>query len=124
MTLKITKGETNKLVVTLSELASPNLPNNWLFVFTKDQDGQVYKTYLTDISLSTDWYNEFMFDETDMPMQTGDYSYYAYQMPNGGSEDQTTGLLVENGKVRVIEQLLTVTAYKSTKQTKNYEREN
>lgn len=124
MTLKITKGETNKLVVTLSELASPNLPNNWLFVFTKDQGGQIYKTYLTDVSLSPEWYNEFMFDETVLPMQTGDYSYYAYQMPDGGSEDETIGLLAENGKARVIEQLVTVAAYKSNKQPKNYERQN
>jgi hypothetical protein len=33
----------------------------------------------------------------------GDYLYEVYQMPNGGSEDFTQGILVERGKMRLIE---------------------
>jgi hypothetical protein len=124
MTLKIIKGQTSRLVVTLSELANPENPNNWLFVFKKDQGAQVYKTYLTDVSPSPQNYNEFEFDETDLNMMTGDYMYKAYQMPNGGSEDESEGLEVEIGKAKVINELVMATAYrKSQTEVKGYERQ-
>jgi hypothetical protein len=124
MTLKIIKGQTSRLVVTLSELANPENPNNWLFVFKKDQGAQVYKTYLTDVSPSPENYNEFEFDETDLNMMTGDYMYKAYQMPNGGSEDESEGLEVEIGKAKVINELVMATAYrKSQTEVKGYERQ-
>jgi hypothetical protein len=123
MTLKIIKGQTSRLVVTLSELANPENPNNWLFVFKKDQGAQVYKTYLTDVSPSPENYNEFYLDETDLNMMTGDYKYRAYQMPNGGSEDESIGLEVEIGKARVINEPVTVTSYTKTQtEVKGYER--
>jgi len=124
MTLKIIKGQTSRLVVTLSELANPENPNNWLFIFKKDQGAQVYKTYLTDVSPSPENYNEFEFDETDLNMMTGDYMYKAYQMPNGGSEDESEGLEVEIGKAKVINELVMATAYrKSQTEVKGYERQ-
>jgi hypothetical protein len=123
MTLKIIKGQTSRLVVTLSELADPNNPNNWLFVFKKDQGSQVYKTYLIDMSSALLNYNEFYLDETDLNMMTGDYEYRAYQMPNGGSEDESIGLEVEVGKARVIKVPVTVTSYTKTQtEVKGYER--
>ena len=124
MTLKIVKGQVSRIVVTLSELANPNNPSNWLFVFKKDQGGQVYKSYLTDVSLSPDNYNEFNLDEDELSMMTGDYEYRAYQMPDGGSEDESIGLLVEIGKARVVLPTITPVAYKRTQtQTKGYERQ-
>jgi len=124
MTLKIKKGQTSRLVVTLSELANPENPNNWLFVFKKDQGTQVYKTYLSDMSSAPLNYNEFYLDETDLNMMTGDYMYKAYQMPNGGSEDESIGLEVEVGKARVIKVPVTVTSYTKTQtEVKGYERQ-
>jgi len=110
-------------VVTLSELANLENPLNWLFVFKKDQGSQVYKTYLNDMSSAPLNYNEFYLDETDLNMMTGDYEYRAYQMPNGGSEDESIGLEVEIGKARVIKVPVTVTSYTKTQtEVKGYER--
>jgi hypothetical protein len=123
MTLKIVKGQVSRLVVTLSELANLENPLNWFFVFKKDQGGQVYKTYLTDVSLSPENYNEFNLDEKELNMMTGDYEYRAYQMPNGGSQDESIGLEVEIGKARVIKVPVTVTSYTKTQtEVKGYER--
>ena len=114
----------NRLVVTLSELANLENPLNWLFVFKKDQGGQVYKTYLTDVSPSPDNYNEFNLDEDELSMMTGDYEYRAYQMPDGGSEEESIGLEVEIGKARVLLPTIAPVAYKRTQtQTKGYERQ-
>jgi hypothetical protein len=124
MTLKIVKGQVNRLVVTLSEVANLENPLNWFFVFTKDQGGQVYKTYLEDHSPAYLNYNMFNLDEVLLGMMTGDYEYRAYQMPNGGSEDESEGLLVETGKARVVSPTVIPTAYKRTQtQTKGYERQ-
>jgi hypothetical protein len=123
MTLKIIKGQTSRLVVTLSELANLDNPSNWFLVFKKDQGSQVYKTYLSDQSTSPQNYNEFYLDETELNMMTGDYEYRAYQMPNGGSEDESIGLEVEIGKARVIKVPVTVTSYTKTQtEVKGYER--
>jgi hypothetical protein len=123
MTLKIIKGQTSRLVVTLSELANLDNPSNWFFVFKKDQGSQVYKTYLSDQSTSPQNYNEFYLDETELNMMTGDYEYRAYQMPDGGSEDESIGLEVEIGKARVIKVPVTVTSYTKTQtEVKGYER--
>jgi len=123
MTLKIIKGQTNRLVVTLSELANLENPLNWFFVFKKDQGSQVYKTYLSDMSSAPLNYNEFYLDETELNMMTGDYEYRAYQMPDGGSEDESIGLEVEIGKARVIKVPVQVTSYTKTQtEVKGYER--
>lgn len=105
MTLKILKNESNRLILTLSELASESLPSNWLFVFTNEQSNDVVGTlYLSDTSTHTERYNEFVLIEpTDVEFTTGDYQYDVYQMPDGGSVDITEGVHVEIGKVRVFD---------------------
>lgn len=99
------KNQANKIVVTLSELANPSLPNNWLFVFQKEQSkGEyTYKIQLTDVSVNTDRYNEFSLTlptDLDIP-KVGDYMYSVYQMPDELSTDETEGELVERGKMRL-----------------------
>lgn len=101
------KNQANKIVVTLSELANPSLPNNWLFVFQKEQSkGEyTYKIQLTDVSVNTERYNEFELTlptDIDIP-KAGDYMYSVYQMPDGTSTDETEGELVERGKMRLKE---------------------
>lgn len=103
--LLIQKDTANTLIVTLNELATTTLPNNWLFVFTNEQSKRyTYRLYLTDISLYTERYNEFTLTEgTDVDFKfKGDYKYQVYQMPDGGSTDETLGRLVETGKARVV----------------------
>lgn len=105
--LLIRKGLPNALVLTLSELASPNLPNNWLFRFVLDQsDEYEYLLQLNDVApQGQNQYNLFVLNEgVDVTFQfLGDYLYEVYQMPNSTSTDYTLGHKVEIGKMRVIE---------------------
>lgn len=102
----LTQGESNPIALTLSELSLSENPSNWLFRFVLEQsDEYEYLLYLTDVSQSVNRYNLFTLVEgTDVTFRSiGDYTYYVYQMPNGGSLDYTQGHLVENGKMRLIE---------------------
>ena len=104
--LLLQKTTANTLIVTLNELKSESLPSNWLFVFELEQDDNyTYKLYLTDNSLFPERYNDFTLTEgTDVTFKfLGDYKYTVYQMPDGGSTDQTLGRLVETGKMRLKE---------------------
>lgn len=104
--LLLQKATANNIVVTLNELKSESLPNNWLFVFELEQDDNyTYRLYLNDISLFPERYNEFtLIEGTDVTFKfNGDYKYKAYQMPDGGSTDESLGLLVETGKMRLKE---------------------
>jgi hypothetical protein len=100
------QGQSNPIALTLSELSQSELPSNWLFVFTLEQSSEyTYKLYLTDVSQSVNSYNLFtLIEGTDVTFRSiGDYEYQVYQMPNGGSTDETLGHLVEIGKMRLIE---------------------
>lgn len=111
MTLKILKDQSNVLVLTLSELANPNVANNWLFVFTREQNNKVIDAiFLDDISNSTDRYNEFLLVEpTDIEFPSlGAYQYEVYQMPNTDSTDYSNALRVEIGKVLVVDTETTI----------------
>jgi hypothetical protein len=102
----LTQDTANQIAVTLSELKSDLLPENWLFRFVLDQDDYYeYLIYLTDVSPAPARYNLFNLDEgVDVDFQfVGDYLYEVYQMPAGGSVDYTLGLKVENGKMRLLE---------------------
>lgn len=96
----------NQIAVTLNELKSDLLPDNWLFRFVLDQDDYYeYLIYLTDVSPAPARYNLFNLDEgVDVDFKfVGDYLYEVYQMPEGTSVDYTLGLKVENGKMRLLE---------------------
>lgn len=111
MTLKILKDQSNVLVLTLSELANPNVANNWLFVFTREQNNKVIDAiFLDDISNSTDRYNEFLLVEpTDIEFPSlGAYQYEVYQMPDTDSTDYSNALRVEIGKVLVVDTETTI----------------
>lgn len=102
----LSQSQTNKITVTLNELKSVSLPDYWLFVFSNEQsDTYEYAIQLVDESLSTDRYNYFtLIEGTDVTFKfLGDYEYNVYQMPNAISVDKTEGLLVETGKMRLIE---------------------
>lgn len=100
------KSQTNKICLTLSELENPTSPINWLFRFTLDQEENYeYLLFLQDISAFPQRYNLFeLIEGTDVTFKfIGDYGYEVYQMPNNTSTDFTLGLLVENGKMRLLE---------------------
>lgn len=108
MTQKITKNQQNKFVLTLSELASEDLPNNWLFVIKREQTNEeIFRGQLEDVSPSPNRYNKFVFTEgsegeIDFGLK-GDYEYNCYQMPDQESTDEIEGIHVEIGKIRVVE---------------------
>ena len=97
------------MILTLTELKNPSLPDYWLFVFKAEQsqgeESYTYRIQLTNVSASVVRYDEFILTEgTDLTFHlTGDYSYSCYQMPNDTSLDEVIGHFVEGGKMRLIE---------------------
>lgn len=124
MTILIEKGKLNLLPVTLNEKMSPDMPAIWLFVFRKEQRiPQVISLKLEDQSVNPDRYNLFELTEgvdATFP-HLGDWEYTVYQMPNDVSTDPATGLLVELGKIRVIENKPPAPAFEPTTSAKIYE---
>ena len=126
MTLKIIKNQANTLILTLSELANPSIPSNWLFVFTREQNNTVAGSLqLVDISAFTDRYNEFTLtegvnDDIEFP-NIGDYQYECYQMPDNTSVNPADGTRVEIGKVRVFDTDEEIIAYDAQITNKVYE---
>jgi len=102
------QSQLNKIALTLSELASPSLPNNWLFVFyfEQSQGDEEYskRVQLEDLAVITARYNYFeLIEGTDVTFEiVGDYEYYVYQMPDALSTNELEGLLVEVGKMKLI----------------------
>ena len=101
------QGQLNKIALTLTELKSDLLPNNWLFVFKLEQsqgDEEYSKrVQIPDLSVSTNRFNYFELTEgTTVTFDiTGYYEYFVYQMPNDTSTDETLGKLVETGKMNL-----------------------
>ncbi len=101
----LTKSTSCQFALTLSELANPNVANNWLFRFRKEQskDSYEYLLFLTDTSANIERYNLFTLVEgTTVTFEfVGDYEYRVYQMPDTNDTDYTRGTLVELGKMRL-----------------------
>ncbi len=102
MTLKLIKNQQKRIVVSLNELKKEASWEYFLFVFTNEQNGQVVKSFLTDVSPYPVRYNEFIIEiptTFNLPY-FGDYKYEAYEMPDDSDTDETRGNLVEVGKLR------------------------
>lgn len=101
------KNSQNRVVLTLSELADPNVANNWLFRFVLEQSEEYesigFLTEVTPINITS--YNLFdIIEGLDFTFPfLGDYSYEVYQMADPNDTDYTNGLLLEQGKMRLIE---------------------
>lgn len=118
------REQTNQIALTLSELASVSVPNNWLFRFVLDQDDSYeYLIFLPDESTSQERYNLFtLIEGTDLDFKfIGDYLYEVYQMPDQNDTDYTRGSLVENGKMRLIETDQTDPTFEPNTQTPIYD---
>ena len=118
MTIKINQNATNIAVLTLRESASDQIAYNWLLRFVNDETSKEYLSFFTDISIYPDLHQRFeIVEPTDIAFdQFGDFTYYAYQMPDTDDMDYTRGILVESEKSIVIE---TPTTRKSFSVTKN-----
>ena len=94
-------------MLTLSELANPNVQKNWLFRFVLEQSYEYeYVGFLNEITpINVDSYNLFdIIEGLDFTLRfLGDYSYEVYQMADPNDTDYNNGLLVEQGKMRLIE---------------------
>jgi hypothetical protein len=122
MTLKIIKAQANRLILTLNELSDPLIESNWLFRFNKDQGGEEYLVFLTDLSPYPETYNEFeIIEGTQLTFLTdGDYKYEVYQMPDTDDTDYTRGISVEIGKARVVPAEIVRVAYTPNKNKNVY----
>lgn len=110
----LTKNQLNQFALTLKELSNPDEPNIWLFRFTLEQDSSYeYLIFLDDSSTNTDRYNLFELDlPTDVDFRfKDDYYYKVYQMPDTNDTDYTRGLLVEQGKMRLLEAVATTPTF-------------
>lgn len=100
MNTLITKGQLNLMVLTLKELASPDLPELYLFRFTHDATNQQILTQIP-VTSSNHRYDLFQILEgttVTFPLD-GDYRYEVFQVPDEETTDPDEGIKVEEGKL-------------------------
>lgn len=102
--IHFTKGQTDKIVLTLTEKATLNSPN-YLFVFKSRNTNDEVKFVLlneADLSLFPSRYNEFEIVSNTYftNINSGEYSYEVYEQASTTNTDVdlTTGLL-ERGQM-------------------------
>lgn len=120
----LNKNQSNTIALTLSELASVNVASNWLFRFVLEQDKSYeYLKFLTDENTNFERFNLFtLVESTDITFKfKGDYTYYVYQMPDTNDTDYTRGILVESGKMRLIDTPITTPTFTPTTDTPIYD---
>tara|TARA_R110000782_G_scaffold234909_3_gene320967 strand:+ start:453 stop:833 length:381 start_codon:yes stop_codon:yes gene_type:complete len=102
------QSQLNEVALTLTELANLSNPINWLFVFDLEQsqgDEEYSKrVQLLDVGTSANRFNYFeIIEGTDVTFdKVGMYKYRVYQMPNDTSTNETEGVLVETGKMKLV----------------------
>ena len=127
--IKITKGQANTVVLTLTEKSTLTSPD-YLFVFTNDQTEVEYCFIAADTSLYPERYNKFTITETSTNPDTLDgevelpilkfYKYTIYEQNSSTNldPDLATGV-VEVGKVEVFDTATADSTYTPTSTT-NY----
>lgn len=123
----LNKDQSNQIALTLSELANPSLPNNWLFRFILEQDKSYeYLSFLTDENTNTERYNLFtLVEPTDIDFKfKGDYTYFVYQMPDTSDTVYKRGTLVESGKMRLLDVAIVTPTFTPTTTTPIYDSSN
>jgi hypothetical protein len=120
----LNKNQSNRIALTLSELANVNVASNWLFRFVLEQDKSYsYLKFLIDENSNFERYNLFTLDiPTDIDFKfKGDYTYYVYQMPDTNDTDYTRGSLVEFGKMRLLDTVVVTPTFTPTTDTPIYD---
>lgn len=127
--IKITKGQANTVVLTLTEKSTLTNPD-YLFVFKNDQTELEYIFIAADTSLYPERYNQFRITETSSTPDPLDgevelpvlkfYTYTVYEQNSATNLDPllATGV-VEVGKVEVFDTASTDSTYTPTTTT-NY----
>jgi hypothetical protein len=127
--IKITKGQANTVVLTLTEKSTLTSPD-YLFVFTNDQTEGEYIFIAADTSLYPERYNKFTITETatnpdplDGEVRLPILKFYKYTIYEQNSStnlypDLATGV-VEVGKVEVFDTATADSTYTPTSTT-NY----
>ena len=103
--LIIAKSGTTPLIVTVTELTTIANPN-YLFEFIHEQSFKSYVCILSNISSSTERYDEFiLIDGIDVDFEyNGSYTYNIYQQTSAINTDvNNTDGIVETGRAEVIE---------------------
>lgn len=102
----IRKNQTNKVILTLTEMSQLQSPY-YLFVFENEYNLDDEPIYWTspDISTHTNRYNEFNLVEGEegLPLIAGQYTYTVYEsaLPNPQTIADTTGRVIEKGRMVV-----------------------
>lgn len=118
----INKGQMNTVVLTLRELADPDLPELYLFRFTHEATNQSVLSQIP-VASSNDRYDLFMILEgTDVTLPiAGDYRYEVFQVPNDTTLNPDDGIKVEEGKVEFNEVAVSIPSLTINYQAKVYE---
>lgn len=102
--LRVTKGQVNELIVTVTELTTLSNPN-YLFSFHDVQGNSDYNVVLVNTSSYTERYDSFNLDEPNDVnfLYTGDYTYTIYEQVSAVNTDpaNATGI-VEQGRMKVL----------------------
>lgn len=102
----IKKGQLNKVILTLSETSQLQSPY-YLFVFENEYILEEEPIYWTspDLSNHTNRYNEFdlVEGEDGLTLISGQYSYSVYESSNPNPQliTDTTGRIIEKGRMVV-----------------------
>lgn len=116
--IHLTKGETNNIILTLTEkqlLTSPN----YLFVFTNRSSNEVIKFVKlnnTDISLFKDRYNEFSITTNTYFSNAlnGQYTYQIYEQASSSNTNPNGLNLLETGILELDGTSFDYTTYTTT----------
>jgi hypothetical protein len=114
----LTKGETNTMILTLTEkqlLTSPN----YLFVFTNRSTNceiKFVKLYATDLSLYKDRYNEFSITTNTYFKNEleGQYTYEVYEQASATNLIVTSLNKLETGIMWLVGSTMTYNQYTTT----------
>lgn len=121
MNTLITKSSLNTLVLTVSELSRDDLPKKYLFRFTNDQTQEQTVKYLPLVT-TNDRYDLFhLLEGTDVTFDVETHKYEVFQVADENETDPANGILVETGKIEVVEQTVEYIANEVTTQTIVYE---
>jgi hypothetical protein len=116
--IHLTKGETNTIVLTLTEKQLLTNPN-YLFVFTNRSSNIVIsfvKLYATDLSLYKDRYNEFSI-VTNTNFSTaleGQYTYEIYEQVSTSNTNPSGLNKLETGIMWLVGTTMSYTEYTTT----------
>jgi hypothetical protein len=121
----INKGETNTIILTLTEKVTITDPY-YLMVLDGKSGQDVVKWLMTDISAYPEHYNKFTFIEgtTATIPYKGDYIYKAYQKATADLTIPSEANLLETGILRMYATEPTIEEYLNPTDTEIYEANN